>query len=57
MTQKGEPGFAAVGFEAPRRRILRTLANAENAPVENLDGPGGGQVIRLSDPNGFRVNS
>ena len=55
VTRKGEPGFAAVGFEAASQEDLRTLANAENAPVENLDGPGGGQVIRLSDPNGFRV--
>lgn len=55
VTQKGEPGFAAVGFEAASLEDLRTLANAENAPVENLDGPGGGLVIGLSDPNGFRV--
>jgi hypothetical protein len=53
VTQKGEPGFAAVGFEAASLEDLRTLANAENAPVDNLEGPGDGQLIRLATPMVF----
>ncbi|MEI9886261.1 MAG: VOC family protein [Rhizomicrobium sp.] len=54
-TEQGEPGFAAVGFRAASLDDLRTLAKSQEAAVEALDAPGGGQVVRLTDPDGFTV--
>src|SRR5208282_6598514 len=55
VTHKGEPRFVAAGFEAASVKDLETLAQEENASIAQLDGPGGGSVVRLSDPNGFEI--
>lgn len=55
VTHKGEPGFAGVAFEAKSLDDLQKLARETDAKVEALDGPGGGQRVRLTDPNGFPV--
>jgi catechol 2,3-dioxygenase-like lactoylglutathione lyase family enzyme len=55
VTHRGEAGFAGVAFEAASVDDLRMIARAEGAAVERLDGPGGGSVVRLTDPNGFAV--
>ncbi len=55
VTHKGEPGFAGVAFKARSPEDLAALASSQNAKVEALDGPGGGQVVRLKDPDGFAV--
>jgi catechol 2,3-dioxygenase-like lactoylglutathione lyase family enzyme len=55
VTHRGEPRFVAAGFEAASVKDLETLAQEENAPIVQLDGPGGGSVVRLSDPNGFEI--
>jgi catechol 2,3-dioxygenase-like lactoylglutathione lyase family enzyme len=34
---------------------LEALAGHEDVPVEDLDTPGGGKVVRLTDPDGFLV--
>jgi catechol 2,3-dioxygenase-like lactoylglutathione lyase family enzyme len=54
-TELGEAGFAGVGFRANNVADLETLAKKENARVETLDAPGGGRVVRLTDPDGFPV--
>jgi len=54
-TELGEAGFAAVGFRAASLADLQTLAAAEGTAVEALDAPGGGSVVRLTDPDGHRV--
>ena len=51
----GKPGFAALGLRAVGRADLEILARAEGASIEDLDAPGGGEVVRLTDPDGFRV--
>jgi catechol 2,3-dioxygenase-like lactoylglutathione lyase family enzyme len=51
-TSVGEAGFRALGFRAENTDDLETLANAEGAKIEPLDGPGGGLVVRLADPDG-----
>ena len=53
--EAGEPGFAALGLRAASRADLEVLARAEGAPLEPLDAPGGGGVVRLTDPDGFRI--
>ncbi len=55
VTHKGEPGLAGVAFEATSIADLEAIAKAADAPVDKLDGPGGGAVVKLTDPNGFRV--
>ena len=56
VTERGEPGFRGVAFEAASARDLAAAAQLEGAsPVEKLDAPGGGQRVRFTDPDGFRV--
>ncbi|HKN00362.1 MAG TPA: VOC family protein [Candidatus Binataceae bacterium] len=55
VTHRGEPGFLAAGFEAASMEDLDTLAREEKVSLDSLDGPGGGSVVRLSDPNGFNI--
>ncbi|HEY6394086.1 MAG TPA: VOC family protein, partial [Candidatus Binataceae bacterium] len=55
MTERGEPGFLSAAFEAASLNDLETLASSEHGSIEPLDGPGGGSVVRLTDPNGFHV--
>jgi len=55
VTELGEPGFAGVAFRAASVADLERLAMADAAEVEPLELPGGGAVVRLSDPDGHRV--
>ncbi|HVN01915.1 MAG TPA: VOC family protein [Caulobacteraceae bacterium] len=55
VTELGEAGFAGVAFRAASVADLERLAAAEGAAVEGLDLPGGGKVVRLSDPDGHPV--
>ena len=54
-TEKGEAGFAALGLRAANGEDLQKLADAEGVAVEPFDMPGGGQVVRLTDPDGRLV--
>lgn len=54
-TSMGEPGFRGVGFRAESLADLEKLAAADGAAVEPLDAPGGGHVVRLTDPDGYCV--
>jgi catechol 2,3-dioxygenase-like lactoylglutathione lyase family enzyme len=55
VTEPGEARFLAVGLRAASLADLETLASAEGVPVEALEEPGGGHVVRLVDPDGLRV--
>lgn len=55
MTEVGEPGFAALGLLAPSIEELQELAEREGVQVTAIDRPGGGSMITLTDPDGFRV--
>lgn len=56
VTERGEPGFAGVAFEAASANDLERAATLEGASaVEPLDGPGGGRRVRFTDPDGFPV--
>ena len=54
-TEPGEPAFMALGLRAERVADLETLAEKEGVTVEPLTDPGGGHVVRLTDPDGFLV--
>ena len=47
--------FVGMGFTAVSRDDLNTLSQATGKPVEALERPGGGEVVRLADPNGLVV--
>jgi len=55
VTRRGKPGFLAAGFEAASMKDLETLAREENVSIDSLDGPGGGFIMKLTDPNGFLI--
>src|ERR1700710_43491 len=55
ITERGDPGFAAVGFRAASVADLETLARSEGAPVQDFDAPGGGRCVVLIDPDGHRI--
>ena len=54
-TTQGDPGFRAIGLRAESEADLETLATVEGVPVEPSKAPGGGLVVSLTDPNGYRV--
>jgi len=55
VSHRGEPRFLAAGFEAASIQDLEALAREEKASLDRLNGPGGGSVLRLTDPNGFPI--
>lgn len=55
ITERGEAGFAGVGFRAANVQDLETLARAEGAQVQDFDAPGGGRRVVLTDPDGHTV--
>jgi catechol 2,3-dioxygenase-like lactoylglutathione lyase family enzyme len=55
VCEAGPPAFLGVALRAGSLGDLQKLAESENTPVRNLDGPGGGKVVRLVDPDGFPV--
>lgn len=55
VTEQGEAGFKALGLRAASFADLKTLAAAEGVTVEDSDMPGGGGIVRLTDPDGFTV--
>lgn len=55
VTEPGEARFLALGLRAESLADLEALAAHEGVPVEPLAEPGGGSVVRLIDPDGYRV--
>lgn len=48
--------FLGAGFLLDSAEDLARVAQASGLPVEDVDGPGGGQRVRLTDPDGFLVD-
>jgi catechol 2,3-dioxygenase-like lactoylglutathione lyase family enzyme len=55
VTEPGEARFLAVGLRASSVEDLETLAASQGARVDDLCEPGGGKVVRLTDPDGYLV--
>ena len=56
ITELGEPKLIGFAFHAKSADDLETLSKADGAsPVEDIDEPGGGQRVRITDPNGFEI--
>lgn len=56
VTELGEPGFRGLGLRARSVEDLETVAEAEGLEVEPIQAPGGGKMVRLTDPEGFVVD-
>src|SRR5688572_9989944 len=56
VTHLGESAFLGLAFQAQSRADLVTLAEATGKRVEPLEEPGGGEVVRLHDPDGRQVD-
>lgn len=58
VTHKGEAGFLGVGFAVADEAALQALAGMEGAgAVEDNPEPGGGRIVRFTDPDGFRIEA
>ena len=56
ITEKGDPKFVGIAYHAASEDDLKTLAKVPGASgIENLDEPGGGKRVRLTEPNGYQI--
>lgn len=55
VTAPGQPAFLGLGFRASGIDDLHRLGAHDGVPVEPFDAPGGGWVVRLTDPDGNAV--
>lgn len=55
VTEKGPARFLGLGLRAASIADLNTLAAHEGVAAAPLDEPGGGMVVRLTDPDGYLV--
>lgn len=55
VTQPATARFLAIGLRAETVDDLETLAAHEGLAIEDLDEPGGGKVLRLTDPDGYQI--
>ena len=57
VTETGDPGFAGVAFDAATPEDLRAASDLDGASgIEPLEGPAGGQRVRFTDPDGFKID-
>jgi hypothetical protein len=58
ILHKGEPECRGIAFHMQSLEDLEKLHREAGAsPVEKIDEPGGGHVVRLTDPHGFTVEA
>ena len=56
VTELGEPKYVGIAFHAESIEDLQKLSRVDGAsPIEEIDEPGGGKRVRLTDPDGFQV--
>ncbi len=56
VTEKGDPAFVGFAYYAASEEDLHRVARAPGASaVEKIDEPGGGQRVRLREPNGYQI--
>lgn len=56
VTHKGEAKFIGLAFRAASEEDLEKVTKVDGASgIEDLDGPGGGKRVRLTEPNGFQI--
>lgn len=56
VTEKGDPKFVGLAYDAASEDDLARVARLPGASgVEEIDEPGGGRRVRLTEPNGYQV--
>jgi catechol 2,3-dioxygenase-like lactoylglutathione lyase family enzyme len=56
ITEKGAPKVVGLAYYVDSEDDLKRLAKAPGATgIENIDEPGGGKRVRLTEPNGFQI--
>lgn len=56
ITERGEPALVGFGYYARDAADLERAATLPGASaVEDIDEPGGGRRVRLTEPNGYRI--
>ena len=56
VTEKGDPKFVGIAYHAASEEDLHRVARAPGASaVAKIDEPGGGQRVRLTEPNGYQI--
>jgi catechol 2,3-dioxygenase-like lactoylglutathione lyase family enzyme len=56
VTEKGDPKFVGIAYYVDNEDDLKKLAKAPGASgIENIDEPGGGKRVRLTEPNGYQI--
>jgi catechol 2,3-dioxygenase-like lactoylglutathione lyase family enzyme len=56
VTELGEPGFVSLAFNVESEEDLDKASGIDGAsPVEEMDEPGGGKRVRLTEPNGYTI--
>src|SRR4029453_3705114 len=56
IVEKGDPKFVGIAYHAASEDDLKTMAKVPGASgIENMDEPGGGQRVRLTEPNGYQI--
>lgn len=55
VEHRAHDGFLSLGLRAASASDLAVLAHAHGTQMLETGEPGGGQVVRLDDPSGFRV--
>ena len=58
ISEAGSPGLKAVGFEVASRDDLERLSSLDDGSgITAVDAPGGGELVRFTDPNGYTVEA
>src|SRR5215831_19331269 len=56
VTELGEPRYVGIAVQAGSMGDLEKVSRVEGAsPIEEIDEPGGGKRVRLTDPDGYQV--
>ncbi len=56
VTELGEPRYVGIAVHAADMEDLERVARVEGASkIEDIDEPGGGKRVRLTDPDGYQV--
>ncbi|MGB0629129.1 MAG: catechol 1,2-dioxygenase [Alphaproteobacteria bacterium] len=56
VTHKGEAKFIGLAFRAQSEEDLEKISKVDGASdIEDLDAPGGGKCVRLTEPNGYQI--
>jgi len=55
VTERGPAGRIGFGMKARSRADLERISSERGAPIESRAEPGGGEVVRLTDPDGTEI--